>query len=1090
MTRPGDTVGGRYAVLRALSEGGMGTVWLGKDLTLQRTIVIKVPKIELLADPRFVLRFRREVEALRRLEHPSIIPILDTGTAAGVPYVVMPYLPGGTLADRLEARTGRRAVLAEVVAWLGPVAAALDHLRANGYVHRDVKPSNVLFDAHGRPFLTDFGIALALGTSAPDQRLTQTSAFMPGTPIYMAPEQAFKGKLTGAVDQYALAITAFEALTGTLPFRGATPMEILLQKRAGHWVLGSDTPVASASIQALRRAMASEPAKRFPSCGAFIQALAAGAGSAPRAGATPDSKDRPQRRSGSWPRAALPAAALLLGVLAWASWPTSGRDGAGRPPPEPTPPRPTADGPPAPAPAPTPALPLAQGDSPVPPSIQVELPAEGQVVKDLSVRFAGSVQGRPPPRTIQVNGASVPVKDGAFDGELDVSGTPDGPLEISFAAPDGSGWVQRRVALDRAAPVLTLEIESPHVRGEKDAIGYTPYYVVDPATVRIRAVAEDPFLKSIACSECESQVATATPAEWTVAFGPRAHLLVRVSATDTSGHVTWSGARLVRRPALGDAWPPDMLRRPSDGLVRRVVRILPDLGSSLALGLHLRVRTDGPTWQTPDWMQVGSLRGLDPAPGRSAEPLRALLVPAPAWSPDTWGPEMACAAPPGPPARRREAARAGSDPGVHRIATGGGAVLPLALAPPLTWEAWVRLDPEASGWMELVRELGPDWATCRLRGSSVGAWLNRGALVGRDISYDLPSQERGTWTHVALTLTDDSLGLFVNGADAGAMRSTGRHQTWGASALPMFGCEDPSSVGPRKWMGAWRQVRISRGIRYKQAFQPATTLTADGATTVLYDPSSFDQGAFWPEGSERVPLLPGGVSAVAGGPGAPSGPEPAAGAWVTEFDSLSYRMSPAPGEFTAEVRTAGVLGWGRQVLLTCADVSLCVEDGVPSCYARQASSSAGEPEVVRVQAGAPLTDPSSPHVFRAVRGVDALEYFVDGRSVARATLRPLARPPKAEWFRVRVGGTRDPQDPIQCVAAVTSVRVLEGTSPSGAKADSRASDAERIPYFLLEFSELRPELTAAFRGKPLPPDWAGPTGRSHGGALVIVPAAR
>jgi serine/threonine protein kinase len=165
LTRVGKTLaGGRYRVAALLGEGGMGSVFRAHDAHLNAEVVIKVPKPGLLADPNFAPRFGREVRSLVRLAHAHVVRILDVGEHEGLPFAVMQFLAGGSLRQRLEGSSGAgtAAALADLASWLPDVANALDYIHSQGYVHRDVKPDNILFDGIGHVCLGDFGIAKAL----------------------------------------------------------------------------------------------------------------------------------------------------------------------------------------------------------------------------------------------------------------------------------------------------------------------------------------------------------------------------------------------------------------------------------------------------------------------------------------------------------------------------------------------------------------------------------------------------------------------------------------------------------------------------------------------------------------------------------------------------------------------------------------------------------------------------------------------------------------------------------------------------------------------------------------------------------------
>jgi hypothetical protein len=262
---------GRYLVVRRLGSGGSATVFLAEDQRLRRKVAVKrlhgVEVTESTAE-----RLRREARIMASLHHPNLVTVLDMLTEDEDLYLVMEYVPGGTLVDVLEEAPLEPA---RVIELLRPVAAALDHAHANDVVHRDVKPSNVLVGDRGAVKLGDLGLA----TAAEITRITPPGSIL-GTPAYMAPEQAQPVPCTPATDIFALATIAFEALSGTRPRTGSTAMAVLRQatsmpppdlreRRPG-------TPAAAA--EALSRGMALEPGERQQSASALLDELEAGLG--------------------------------------------------------------------------------------------------------------------------------------------------------------------------------------------------------------------------------------------------------------------------------------------------------------------------------------------------------------------------------------------------------------------------------------------------------------------------------------------------------------------------------------------------------------------------------------------------------------------------------------------------------------------------------------------------------------------------------------------------------------------------------------------------------------------------------------------
>jgi serine/threonine-protein kinase len=287
-------------------SGGSARLFAAREVGTGRLVVLKV----FVADPalpRVARRFDDEVRLARTLDHPRIVPVLAAGERGPFRWYAMPRLPGGSLRDRLVRE--RQLALADAVAIATDVAAALDAAAAHGVIHRDVKPSNVLFDAEGRALVSDFGIAREAERPA-GHDLTSADVAL-GTPAYMSPEQATgRAQVDARTDQYALACLVFEMLTGMPPFTGATAQAVLsrhaVEPPPSLVVVRPDVPRTVEAV--IERALAKVPAARFPSAGAFAAALAAAtnATSAPR---------RPWARRVAWAGAA--AIALAMGWGAW-----------------------------------------------------------------------------------------------------------------------------------------------------------------------------------------------------------------------------------------------------------------------------------------------------------------------------------------------------------------------------------------------------------------------------------------------------------------------------------------------------------------------------------------------------------------------------------------------------------------------------------------------------------------------------------------------------------------------------------------------------------------------------------------------------
>jgi serine/threonine-protein kinase len=257
----------RYRLAGHIANGGMAAVWAAEDLTLGRMVAIKVLAEHLAEDTRVVARFEREARAAAQLNHPNVVTVYDVLEHDGRPFIVMERLTGGTLADVLRRGTPSQQ---DALRWLREAASALDAAHARGIVHRDIKPANLLLDSRERLAVADFGIARV----AHDQTVTSTGQVL-GTAAYISPEQALGEPATAASDRYALAVVAYELLTGRRPFEA--------EHFAAHARAHIEDDPAPPSRQApglpravdavLMRGMAKDPAERWPSAAAFVDAL-------------------------------------------------------------------------------------------------------------------------------------------------------------------------------------------------------------------------------------------------------------------------------------------------------------------------------------------------------------------------------------------------------------------------------------------------------------------------------------------------------------------------------------------------------------------------------------------------------------------------------------------------------------------------------------------------------------------------------------------------------------------------------------------------------------------------------------------------
>jgi serine/threonine-protein kinase len=270
---------GRYRIVRRLASGGMSAVYLAWERGLERHVAIKVLMPGAAGQIEDRERFRREARTLANLVHPSIVPVYALGDNRTIPYFVMAYVPGESLAERLEREV--RIPVADACAILADIAEALDCAHRRGVVHRDVKPSNILLDeASGRAVLSDFGVAI-VNTS--DHSRSEASLAL-GTPDYMSPEQILgEQDFDGRSDLYALGVVGFHMLAGQLPFRGSSAAAVAAQHvslqapAVEGYVAGLPPGVASA----INRCLEKSPRRRWDDGATLARALRAAASQAP-----------------------------------------------------------------------------------------------------------------------------------------------------------------------------------------------------------------------------------------------------------------------------------------------------------------------------------------------------------------------------------------------------------------------------------------------------------------------------------------------------------------------------------------------------------------------------------------------------------------------------------------------------------------------------------------------------------------------------------------------------------------------------------------------------------------------------------------
>ncbi len=266
---------GRYHIIEQLGEGGMATVYKAFDTNLECEVAVKTIRVDELPPAsveRTLKRFKREAKETAQLLHTNIVRVMDFGEYDGIPYLVMPFVPGGTLKQKLNSQNPMP--YQEAARLLAPIARALDFAHKRGVAHRDVKPANILITDDGQPMLTDFGVAKILENDRRTTELTGAGIAI-GTPEYMAPEQWMGRELDGRADIYSLGVVFYEMITGHTPFSADTVPAVMVMAlrdplpRPRDFVKG----LPDFTEQVLYKALAREPENRYQEMGQFANDL-------------------------------------------------------------------------------------------------------------------------------------------------------------------------------------------------------------------------------------------------------------------------------------------------------------------------------------------------------------------------------------------------------------------------------------------------------------------------------------------------------------------------------------------------------------------------------------------------------------------------------------------------------------------------------------------------------------------------------------------------------------------------------------------------------------------------------------------------
>ncbi len=259
---------GNFLLERQVGAGGMGAVYLGRDVTLNRVVAVKVLKPELVTDQKFMATFLREAEITASLNHPNIVQVYAFGEHEGVYYMVVEYISGGSLDDKI-AKLGRITELEGIEIGIAVARGLECALQRGGLIHRDIKPGNILFNANNTPKVVDFGLSLSFDTT------DHFDGEIWGTPYYVAPEKLEREKETFQSDLYSLGATLFHAISGRPPYEGEDPNDVAMKHLSGNVIsLKAFVPdISDQTAYAVSKSMARYPEDRYESYAAFIEQL-------------------------------------------------------------------------------------------------------------------------------------------------------------------------------------------------------------------------------------------------------------------------------------------------------------------------------------------------------------------------------------------------------------------------------------------------------------------------------------------------------------------------------------------------------------------------------------------------------------------------------------------------------------------------------------------------------------------------------------------------------------------------------------------------------------------------------------------------